>query len=136
MEYLIHHGIKGQKWGVRRSKEQLLHDPYSIAAKVNNRKLGVETLDGHVTAKMSKHAIERLSEPERNRLTAEWILDALKRPLDKELFRRYNKDNKPSQRFIGKYATVNINTLDGTIPTVHPTHSSKAKKLERRNNGK
>ena len=36
---LAHHGIKGQKWGVRRTAEQLSHDRYSIEACLNKKKI-------------------------------------------------------------------------------------------------
>ena len=32
---LMHYGIKGMKWGVRRTKEQLAHDRSSIQARMN-----------------------------------------------------------------------------------------------------
>ena len=34
---LMHYGIKGMKWGVRRTKEQLAHDRSSIQARMNNQ---------------------------------------------------------------------------------------------------
>lgn len=34
---LMHYGIKGMKWGVRRTKEQLAHDRSSIQARMNNK---------------------------------------------------------------------------------------------------
>ena len=125
---IYHHGIKGQKWGVRRTKEQLIHDPYSIAAKVNNRKLEVDTLSGKVTAKLTNHAIEQLSRPERL-LTAKEILDAMEHPLDKANTLRVDPITKlTSQRFIGQYATVNINDLTGDISTLWKTSSKIVKK--------
>lgn len=34
---LMHYGIKGMKWGVRRTKEQLAHDRSSIQARMNSK---------------------------------------------------------------------------------------------------
>lgn len=34
---LMHYGIKGMKWGVRRTKEQLAHDRSSIQARMNSQ---------------------------------------------------------------------------------------------------
>lgn len=125
---LFHHGIKGQKWGVRRTKEQLLHDPYSIAAKINNRQLQVDTLSGTVTAKTTKHLLNQVQRLDRP-ITAKEILDALEKPLYKEPFLRTRpEDQKTTQRFIGKYATVNINDITGDIATAWKTGHKLVKK--------
>lgn len=34
--YLYHYGVKGMKWGVRRTKEELKYDKNSISAIVDN----------------------------------------------------------------------------------------------------
>jgi hypothetical protein len=44
---------------------------------------------------------------------------------------RYDNLGRPSQRFIGKYATVNVNPTSGTIVTIWPTSTKKRMKYSR-----
>ncbi len=80
-------------------------------------------MSGKVTAKMTNHAVDQLSLPERS-LTAKGIIDALEHPLDKADKLRVDPISQlTSQRFIGRYATVNINDLTGDISTLWKTSS-------------
>lgn len=74
---------------------------------------------GILTCRMSDHAgIQAAS----RKVSSREIVDAISKPLyirDVE----YDDKNRPSQRFIGNYATVNMNPENGTIITVWPTGS-------------
>lgn len=128
---LYHHGIKGMKWGVRRSKEELARDRYSIEAHLNKVLPNIKTANGLAVKKMSIHALDRVEDPTRN-VTSKDIIDALTNPLKIDKI-RVDEYGRPSQRFIGKTATVNVNINDGVIPTIWRTGSSLRNKLERRN---
>lgn len=119
---LAHHGIKGQKWGVRRTAEQLSHDRYSIEACLNKKK--IETPNGVSVTHISKHALDRAEELTRQ-VTAKEIESALTKPI--HIDKISVKNNGRSQRFIGDDATVNVNPDTGNIITVWKT-GKKARK--------
>lgn len=121
---LAHHGIKGQKWGVRRTAEQLAHDRYSIEACLNKKK--IETPNGVSVTHISKHALDRIEEPSR-RVTAKEIENALTKPIHIDNI-KVDEENRRSQRFIGNNATVNANPDTGEIVTVWKTGERKRKK--------
>lgn len=78
---LYHYGIKGMKWGVRRTKEQLAHDRYSIQARTIRRlKKPFYSANGVLVTSISAHALDRCEEKSRP-VTVEGIFDALKKPL-------------------------------------------------------
>ena len=115
---LIHYGIKGMKWGVRRPKEQLAHDRYSIQARMNNRlQAPVKASNGIFVTRFSDHALNR-TQNESRPVTVEGILDALKNPLNRDSIKtKIDSRGRPSQQFIGKSATVAVNPENGTITT-------------------
>lgn len=113
---LIHHGIKGQKWGVRRTPEQLSHDRYSIEARLNKKK--IVTANGVSVTHISKHALDRAEELSRY-VTAKEIENALTKPI--HIDKISANSNGRSQRFIGNDATVNVNPDTGNIITVWKT---------------
>lgn len=79
---LYHYGIKGMKWGVRRTKEQLAHDRYSIQARIIRRlKKPFYSANGVLVTSISAHALDRCEEKSRP-VTVEGIFDALKKPLN------------------------------------------------------
>jgi len=121
---LAHHGIKGQKWGVRRTAEQLSHDRYSIEACLNKKK--IETPNGVSVTHISKHALDRIEDPSR-RVTAKEIENALTKPIHIDNI-KVDEENRRSQRFIGNNATVNANPDTGEIVTVWKTGERKRKK--------
>lgn len=127
---LYHHGIKGMKWGVRRSKEELARDRYSIEAHLNKVLPNIKTANGLPVKMMSIHALDRVEDPTRS-VTSKDIIDALTNPLKIDKI-RIDEYGRPSQRFIGKTATVNVNTNNGIIPTIWRTGSNLRNKLERR----
>lgn len=45
--YLLHYGVKGMKWGVRRIPEQLGHKPKSTVAKTDKPGIIKVTVSGH-----------------------------------------------------------------------------------------
>lgn len=116
---LYHYGIKGMKWGVRRTKEQLAHDRYSIQARTIRRlKKPFYSANGVLVTSISAHALDRCEEKSRP-VTVEGIFDALKKPLNHDSIKtKYDGKGRPSQRLIGKMATINVNPENGIITTV------------------
>lgn len=75
---LMHYGLKGMKWGVRRTKEQLAHDRSSIQARMNNQlRTPVKASNGILVTRFSDHALDRTQNDSRP-VTVDGILDALK----------------------------------------------------------
>lgn len=126
---LYHYGIKGMKWGVRRTKEQLAHDRYSIQARTLRRlKKPFHSANGVLVTALSIHALDR-SQEESRQVTVEGIFDALQKPLNRDSIKtRYDSKGRPSQRLIGKKATVNINPDNGVITTVWLTSHKEIRK--------
>lgn len=130
---LYHYGIKGMKWGVRKTKEQLAHDRYSIQARTTRRlKKPFYSANGVLVTSISTHALERCEEKTRP-VTVEGIFDALKKPLNHDSIKtRYDGKGRPSQRLIGKLATVNVNPENGVITTVWPTGHDALRKYSKK----
>lgn len=77
---LMHYGVKGMKWGVRRTPEQLAHDRNAIQARMSNRlKTPIKASNGIMISKFSEHALNRTQMDSRP-VTVEGIMDALKNP--------------------------------------------------------
>lgn len=128
---IIHYGIKGMKWGVRRTKEELSHDPYSIQSTLNRNLSKVKTPNGVKVNYVSDHFMDRLNENRPDRVaTAKDVIDALEHPVNKEFKVRYDVYNRPSIRYIGEKATVNVNPITGCIATFWKSSS----KYSRRSN--
>ncbi len=124
-DFIMHHGIKGQKWGIRNGppyplkRNTIITVPKSIKTTAANG-LSVTGASGHV--------IQRISE--RN-VSAENIIDTLRHPLHIGDI-KVDANGRPSQRFIGTHATVNVNPESGIIATVWKTGTKTIKKYERR----
>lgn len=130
---LYHYGIKGMKWGVRRTKEQLAHDRYSIQARTIRRlKKPFYSTNGVLVTSISAHALDRCEEKSRP-VTVEGIFDALKKPLNHDSIKtKYDGKGRPSQRLIGKMATINVNPENGIITTVWPTGHDTLRKYSKK----
>ena len=126
---LMHYGIKGMKWGVRRTKEQLAHDRSSIQTKMNNKlRTPVKASNGILVTRFSDHALDRTQTDSRP-VTVDGILDALKNPLNRASIKtKTDNRGRPSQQFIGKSATVAVNPENGTITTTWCTGSRTKRK--------
>ncbi len=128
---LYHHGIKGMKWGVRRTKEELRYDRYSISATLNRNLKNVKTPNGVKVRKISLHALERIEKQPDRRVTARDITNALEKPLHIDKI-RVDSEGQRSVRYIGKKATVNVNPDTGVIPTVWKTSSKRVAKYSKK----
>lgn len=142
-EFLIHYGVKGMKWGVRRyqnydgtltelGKQRLTHQPGRIRSTLNAKfKKGYTAYGGIKVNKLSKHALEQTQDPTRD-VTAPEILDALSKPLNHDNMPiRYNKNGQPSYRYIGEHATVNLNPDTGVVTTCWKTGHKEIKKYKK-----
>ena len=123
-DHMMHYGIKGMKWGVRRTKEQLAHDRNSIEARMKNRlKVTIKAANGISITSLSEHALDRTQLDSRP-VTVEGIMDALKNPLNSDnIETKYDNHGRPSQQFIGKTATIAVNPETGVITTTWCTGS-------------
>lgn len=126
---LMHYGVKGMKWGVRRTKEELAHDRNSIEARMSNRlKTAIKASNGISITSLSEHALDRTQLDSRP-VTVEGIVDALKNPLnDGSIVTKHDNSGRPSQQFIGKSATVAVNPETGVITTTWCTGSRTKRK--------
>lgn len=85
---LIHHGVKGQKWGVRRTPEQLGHAPRKehkskIAIKISKEKPKGQT--------PPTKPVQKPASTEKKKTTKEMSDDELRRAINRiELERRYS----------------------------------------------
>ena len=126
-EELYHYGVKGMKWGVRRSKESLRYNKSSVIASVNRSVSKTVTKNGIKLTALSDHAGDQARD---RKVSAKAIIDAVRNPLYTESV-TIDKKGRPSQRFIGKNATVNVNPSSGVISTVWRTGTKTRKKYER-----
>lgn len=82
-------------------------------------------IGGKAITKFSGHGVNRAIQ---RGVKPSSILDALKSPLDAKAI-KFDNLGRPSQRLIGKEAEVVYNPRLGSIISVNPTSTSKAKKL-------
>jgi hypothetical protein len=127
---LMHYGVKGMHWGVRRTKEELRYNKESVLASVNRKELKVTTANGIKVHTLSGHAGDRAAE---RKISAKEIVDAVTNPLHIKGV-TYNEDGKPSQQFIGKYVTVAVNPETGIGTTLWPTGTRTRKKYSEKEN--
>lgn len=125
--FLMHYGIKGMKWGVRRTPEELGHDKESIIARVNHHELKVTTANGVRIARMSDHAGDQARD---RKVKTEEIVDALQSSMYISPI-KMDEFGRSSQQFVGQYTTVCVNPIDGTIASVWPTNKRIRKKYQK-----
>lgn len=75
---IYHYGVKGMKWGVRRSKEELRYNRNSIYASVNRSIPKIASKNGILVRSFSQHAADQAQD---RKVPAKDIVDALKKPL-------------------------------------------------------
>ncbi len=76
--FLMHYDVKGMKWGIRRTPEELRYNSSSVIASVNRYGINVVTSTGDRIASMSSHAGDQARQRE---VSAKEIIDALRSPL-------------------------------------------------------
>ena len=107
---LYHYGVKGMKWGVRRTPEQIGY----------NKQINTGTItasNGLIVRTSSIHAKTRAKD---RMVDSEDAVDALKNPLHISDIKT-DQYGRRSQRFIGSKATVNVNPDYGIITTLWKT---------------
>ena len=117
MPYIAHYGIKGMHWGVRRTKEELMYDKYSVTASTNRMIKNVVTKNGIKMTSLSDHAGNQARD---RKVSSKSIVDAVKNPLYINKV-KYDDIGRPSQHFIGAKATLSINPETGVIASLWPT---------------
>ena len=105
-------------------RKALAEETKKLDKLMNSVIIGLTTSNGITITELSDHLIERIDTRE---LDAEGIKDALLKPLhtgDTVI----DSKGRPSQRFIGRTITVNVNPETGVIPTAWKTGRDKIKK--------
>lgn len=92
--------------------------------------IGQETSNGITITGVSEHSFERSAE---RQVEPGDVVDAIKNPLNVRGV-VYDAKGRPSQRFTGRQATVNVNPSTGVITTVWKTGNSTRKKYGKGNN--
>ena len=125
---LVHHGIKGQKWGVRRTPEELGHCTKTRFYDIIGSH-AIVTPKGTKITEFSDHASKQLKDPTRPVSYGD-ILNAVREPLHvKDVV--YDDEGRPSQKYIGKRATAAVNPETGVITTIWKTGRKTAKKYSK-----
>ena len=126
---MCHYGIKGMKWGVRRTKEQLKYDRYSVQAKLVHSFPTLKTTNNVKVNAISDHALDQIESRDDRKVTAQQIVNALEKPL-KIGKTRFDEYGRPSIRYTGEHATVNVDPMTCVITTVWKTGHKEAEKLK------
>lgn len=99
-----------------------------LTEKEKDDKIELTTSNGIGVTKFSKHMEKRASE---RKVSVNDIKDALINPLYIDEI-KIDSLGRPSQRFIGEKATVNVNPQTGTIATIWKTGKNKINKYKRK----
>lgn len=120
---LYHHGVKGQKWGVKNGP------PYPIdrSNQVIPKSVKMVAKNGLRVTGISDHARDQAKT--RN-VRGNDIADAIKNPLHVDEIKT-DEYGRRSQRFIGNSATVNVNPDTGVISTLWATGRKKREKYSK-----
>lgn len=125
--------VYSKKWmsEAKYDKITIKKDNNSNKNEMIKRKVVGLKIQGTTIKEMSKHVYERM---EMRDVDIDDILDTINNPLDVKPI-RYDAYNRPSFEVIGRKATFAINPDNGTIITVHKTHSKLVKKLLNKKGG-
>ncbi len=125
--FLMHYGVKGMKWGIRRTPEELRYNSSSVIASVNRKGINVVTSTGDRIASMSSHAGDQARQRE---VSAKEIIDALRSPLYIKPV-KYDAQGRPSKQYIGASATVCVNPENAIISSIWKTGSKTRLKYQK-----
>lgn len=124
--YLIHYGVKGMKWGVRRSKDELKYNKASIYASVNR---SLEKKPPNVIRikfrGLSDHAAERAA---KRHISSAEIKDTMSKPIFIDPVAKLDSFGRPSLKYIGRYTTLCVNPITGEVTTLWRTSSKVLKR--------
>ena len=137
---LYHYGVKGMKWGVRRTKEELSRDYFSVYSRANRKiiKNPYKTSTGILVKEFSQHAAKQSAGRDNGKspiITPEQVYSTLTKPVYVDKI-TVQSDGRRSQKSIGRKATVCINPDTGTVSTVFHTGSYSLKRAKRKASGK
>ena len=93
--YLCHHGVKGQRWGIRRTPAQLGH---AIKKKVKKFEKNVTKVRKNVTKKVSKQTTE----------IGKKIADSKKKTVDEKAERKKKTEETTESLDIKKMSTIDL----------------------------
>lgn len=123
---LYHHGVKGQKWGVRNGP------PYPVKnAPFVPKSIKATTANGIKVNTMSKHVVDQIRD---RKFSGGDVVDAIKKPLEIHDI-KIDEEGRKSQRFVGEKATVNVNPDTGNLITAWKTGKSTIEKIKRKREG-
>lgn len=127
---LYHHGIKGQKWGIRRTAAQLGHRVAGAATKAGKaiskgasttgkvaKKAAVAKVKKTISAEREKHYYKKLHKKKLSRMTDQEIADLTKRVRNEANLKdaKYESRVQNARKFYKNVAQQPVNSFTNTL---------------------